>query len=384
MKITDKESKNIIKIAAIIIAIYWISQNLVYAGDVLNFVMNVSSPIIIGGAMAFVLNLPMKSFERLIRKLDKKHRLKKSVRPIALSLSIVALIGFIAWLLQIVVPEIVNAFSMLATTIPDGFDNFVNWIQKYDEIFPQIGEWLKQIQPDWVSIAQNAMNFATSGLVEVFDTTFSVITIISSGVFNFFMAVILAIYMVMSKEKLIKQIKRFMKAYAPEKIYINAIRIGSVANEAFSSFIAGKCIDAVIVGMMCTGGMLLLRLPYAAMIGVIIGVTALIPIIGGYIGVAIGGFLILMINPMQALEFVIFFFIVQTFEGNVIYPKIMGSKVGLPPMWVLVAIIIGGALFGFIGILISVPVFSTIYTLVGESVERRLNKTDSRIDKDLI
>jgi len=183
----------------------------------------------------------------------------------------------------------------------------------------------------------------------------------------------ISIYMLLSKEKLFSQTKRFMAAYFPQKINVDILHIVRVANQAFSNFIIGKCIDAIVVGLMCTGGMLLLNIPYAVMIGAIVGVTALVPIVGGYIGLIIGAFLILMISPVQALKFLIYLLIMQTFEGNVIYPKIIGDTVGLPPMWILISVTLGGTLLGVPGMLIGVPFVSTIYTILGEHVNERLN-----------
>lgn len=374
MKISDYNGKRIIKIAAVIIAMYWVSQNLIYAGVFFSSLVDVSFPIVLGGVIAFILNLPMNFFEVLLKKYNKVKVIDKIKRPLALILSIVSIIGIITIILVIVVPEIINALNALSKTIPQGYDNIINWLNQYSDKIPQIERLVSDMDPDWSSIAQNLMNFTTSGVAGVFDTTFSLITLVAGSVVTFIMAFILAIYMVMSKEKMANQMTRFLTAYFPEKVRNICFNIGKTANESFSNYIVGKCIDAVIVGIMCTIGMLILQLPYAAMIGVIVGVTALVPIIGGYIGLIVGAFLILMINPMQSFEFIVFLLIMQTFEGNVIYPKILGTTIGLPAMWILGAVMIGGSLMGVVGMLISVPIVSTIYTLVGESVNIRIEK----------
>ena len=240
-------------------------------------------------------------------------------------------------------------------------------------MYPQAKTWLEQLNPDWVNIAQQVFDYSKSGLFGVFGTTFSFITTLANITFTFIISIMISIYMLLSKEKLFNQTKRFMTAYFPDKINNNILHIVNVANEAFSNFIIGKCIDAIVVGLMCTGGMLLLHIPYAVMIGAIVGVTALVPIVGGYIGLIIGAFLILMVSPVQALKFIIYLLIMQTFEGNVIYPKIIGNTVGLPPMWILISVTLGGTLLGIPGMLIGVPFVSTIYTILGERIDDRLN-----------
>lgn len=376
MKLSEFNEKKVIRLAAIIIAMYWISQNLIYAGNVLSSAMDVLFPIIMGCAIAFILNLPMRRFENLIGKYNKVPAVDRAKRPIALCLSIVCVTGLIAIVLTLIVPEVINTLNALGKTIPQGYENLMDWLMKRSDKIPQLEQAIKNFNPDWSDIAQRLMSFTTSGVAGVFDTTFSLITSVAESMVSFVMAFILALYIVMSKEKLALQATRFLTAYFPEKIKDKVLAIASVANLAFSNFIIGKCIDAVIVGFMCIIGMLILQLPYAAMIGVIVGVTALVPIIGAYIGLLVGAFLILMVNPMQALEFIIFLLIMQTFEANVIYPKILGTTIGLPPMWILASVMIGGSLMGIVGMLICVPIVSTIYTLVGDSVNRRM---DSRM-----
>lgn len=383
MKISKDEYKNIITLAVIILGLFWLSQNLIYVGNVINWFFDITSPLIIAGVIAFIINIIMNRFEKLIDTLFHKYNaIIKFKRPISLIISFLIITTIITLMLSIVIPELFNSFSMLANSIPEGFDKMVMWAKKYSNKYPQVQLWLEQLNPDWVQIAQQIFDYSKTGLFGVFGTTFSLITSVAEVTFTFIMSLILSIYILLSKEKLKDQVNRFMTAYFPEKVKNTILHIVSVANDSFSNFIIGKIIDAIVVGVFCAIGMLLLQIPYPAMIGAIVGVTAIIPIIGGYIGLVIGAFLILMINPIQSLKFVIFLMIMHTFEGNIIYPKIIGNTVGLPPMWILAAITLGGALFGVIGMVIAVPFVSTIYTLVGESINKRLEKKIT-VDPDM-
>jgi len=373
MKMSKEDGKNIIILTTIIIGIYWLSQNLQYAGTFISWIINVISPLLIAGVIAFVINIPMTRFEKIISKASGTKKIGIYSRGISLILSFFCIIAIISLMLSIVMPEVFNAFSLLASAIPQGFQNGIDWATQYADMYPQAKTWLEQLNPDWVSIAQQIFNYSKSGLFGVFGTTVSFITTVASVTFTFMISIMISIYMLLSKEKLFGQAKRFMTAYFPEKINNSILHIVNVANAAFSNFIIGKCIDAIVVGLLCTGGMLLLHIPYPVMIGAIVGVTALVPIVGGYIGLIIGAFLILMVSPVQALKFILYLLVMQTFEGNVIYPKIIGDTVGLPPMWILVSVTLGGTLLGVPGMLIGVPFVSTIYTIVGENVDDRLS-----------
>ena len=374
MKISKEDGKNIIILASIIIGIYYLSQNLQYAGTLISWIINVISPLLIAGVIAFIINIPMTRFEKIISKVSGNNRIIGIFsRGISLILSFFCIIAIFSLMLSIVIPEVLNAFSLLASAIPQSFQNGIDWATHYSNLYPQAKTWLEQLNPDWVNIAQQIFDFSKSGLLGVFGTTFSFITIVANITFTFIISIMISIYMLLSKEKLFSQTKRFMTAYFPEKINNSVLHIVNVADQAFSNFIIGKCIDAIVVGVMCTGGMLLLRIPYAVMIGTIVGVTALVPIVGGYIGLIIGAFLILMVSPVQSLKFIIYLLIMQTFEGYVIYPKIIGNTVGLPPMWILVSVTLGGTILGVPGMLIGVPFVSTIYTIVGENVDDRMN-----------
>lgn len=370
MRNLNARSKNIIYIAAIIILMYWISQNISKGFEIMGNILGVMAPVIGGGAIAFIVYLPMQQYIKLLKKVGVKK--KGVIEAGAYALSVISLLAVFILLLQIIIPELTHTFTVLSDNVPVAYENVRNWVIENQEKFPQLKEWITGIEIDWGDLFKNAASFITGGVAGVFDTTFSVVTVVIGGLYNTLMAIIISIYLLLNREKLASQVTRTFKAYMPEKMFNFVMKLGRLNSDAFSKYIIGKGLDALTIGMMTFVGMTIFQFPYAAMIAVIVGVTAMIPIIGGYIGVALGALLILLSSPVQALWFVIFMLILQTFEGNVIYPKIMGNSVGLPAVWIIIAITVGGGMFGFIGMLVAVPVMSVIYDLVEEAVNNRL------------
>lgn len=381
MKNLNARSKNIIYIAAIIILMYWASQNISKGFEILGNILGVMAPVISGGAIAFIVYLPMQQYMKLLKKLGIKK--KGAIEAGSYALSVVSLLAVFILLLQIIIPELTHTFTVLSDNVPKAYENVRNWVIENQEKFPQLKEWITNIEINWGDLFQNMASFITGGVAGVFDTTFNVVTVVIGGLYNTLMAIIISIYLLLNREKLASQVTRTFKAYMPEKMFNFVMKLGRLNSDAFSKYIIGKGMDALTIGLMTFVGMTIFQFPYAAMIAVIVGVTAMIPIIGGYIGVAVGALLILLGNPVQALWFVVFMLILQTFEGNVIYPRIMGSSVGLPAVWIIIAITVGGGMFGFIGMLVAVPVMSVIYDLVEEAVSNRLSaKEENKNDGD--
>ena len=382
MKLKDMNVKDFLKMAAIVIVMLWVSQNLQYAGNILKGILDILMPLICAFAIAYILNIPMRKIEGWIGKLSNNRLFQKCKRVIALLLAIVCIGLLILVLLQIVVPEIVNTIEMLADSLPQGYENFQHWIGQYADALPQLQDWIAQYDLssfNWDSLAKEALNITSISVLGIFGTTFSLVTTVAEVTMTFIMAFILAIYFLCGKEMLLGQAKKLMTVIFPDRMKCKLFTWAKIADNAFSNYIIGKCIDAIVVGLLCTGGMLLLHIPYAGMIGAIVGATALIPIVGGYIGVLIGAFLILMVNPIKALEFVVFFLVMQTLEGNIVYPKILGDKVGLPPVWILVAVMIGGTLFGIAGMIIGVPILSTIYEIISIHINEKLAEKNGEV-----
>nr|WP_304429892.1 AI-2E family transporter [uncultured Acetatifactor sp.] len=338
------------------------------------FLFGITSPFLVGGAMAFVLNIPMRGFEEKVFGRWKGRAAAKFKRPLCLVLSIVVLAVILAVVVGTVVPQVVATASEVGKKIPaftervvEGLDRLV---RDYPELTRRIDE-LELTEINWDSMLGGIIDFLKNGAGDVLNSTFSVATGIISGIVNMVISFIFALYVLAQKERLEDQGRRILWAYLPEAVSTKILEVCSLLYKNFSSFITGQCLEAVILGTMFVVTMSLFRMPYALMVGVLIAFTALIPIVGGFIGCAVGAFLILIDNPLQALWFVILFLVLQQIEGNLIYPKVVGNSVGLPAIWVLTAVSVGGSLFGISGMLFFIPLTSSCYALLRESVNDR-------------
>lgn len=330
-------------------------------------VFSIVLPLLIGGAIAFVVNIVMKRFEKILFPKTKKKFLNKIRQPLALVISYLIIIVILLAILLLIVPELINAVAALAKALPILVENIKNWFAQNEEIFPIVADYVKGITIDWSMIA----SYATSGLGDILNTTMSVITEVTSVVLNFVISVVFSISLLCYKDKLLRNVHRILNAYINEKWRGRILRFARTASETFSSFIVGQCTESVILGILCTIGMLIFQFPYAVMIGTFVGATCMIPYFGAYIGSILGAFIIFTVDPIQALWFLLFIVILQQFEGNVIYPKVVGSSIGLPGLWVLAAVTVGGGLAGIAGMVIGVPIAATVYKLVGVDVRRR-------------
>lgn len=331
------------------------------------------SPFIIAIGISFVLNIPMKLIEKmLLYKLDDNQiRYGKHIkRPIAIILTFAFLIMLLTAFILFVVPQLVASISTLTNNVP-------NYLKAFEEMINQnVGsvEFLNNIWNDiitaWKDIFSFAGKFFGSAFGHVLDITLSV----TNSVVDFFLAIVFSIYMLASKETLILHVKKLMYAFFKKEHCDKAIHIGNLSNKIFSGFISGQCMEAVIIGMLCFIGMSILNMPYALLISVLIGVTSLVPIFGAFIGTIPAAFLILLINPMKALWFIVFIIVLQQIEGDFIYPRVVGNSVGLPAIWVMLALILGGSTFGVMGMILGIPLFGVIYQLLREKTNDNLNK----------
>ncbi len=356
--------------AALVLAI-------IYSSEVFRsiaFLFGIISPFLVGGAMAFVLNIPMRGFEEKVFGRWRGRAAAKFKRPLCLMLSIVALAVVLAVVVGTVVPQVVATASEVGKKIPAFMERVVEELDRlvrdYPELTSRIDE-LELTEINWDSTLGGIIDFLKNGAGDVLNSTFSVATGIISGIVNMVISFIFALYVLAQKERLEDQGRRILWAYLPEAVSAKILEVCSLLYKNFSSFITGQCLEAVILGTMFVVTMSLFRMPYALMVGVLIAFTALIPIVGGFIGCAVGAFLILIDNPLQALWFVILFLVLQQIEGNLIYPKVVGNSVGLPAIWVLTAVSVGGSLFGISGMLFFIPLTSSCYALLRESVNDR-------------
>ena len=370
-----KKIRGLILFTIFVLVALW-NFELVFDG--IQFLWGVISPFVLGGVIAFVVNIPMTFLEGKLFGKAKVAKSKKSkwanklARPLSLVLTWLGIIGIIAVVVLVVVPELGRTILGLGKTIQD----FVPEVQKWAiELFQDNEEIVKAISDidfKWDELLGNMVDFLRNGAGSVLDTTMEAAKSIISGVTTFFIAFIFSIYVLLQKEKLGEQVKKLMCAFMPEDWRNIFLALGTVVNKSFTNFFTGQCLEAVILGLMFLVVMAIFRLPYALLISVLIAFTALIPMFGAFIGCGVGALLIFMISPVKALVFIIVFLVLQQIEGNFVYPHVVGNSVGLPSIWVLVAVTVGANLMGVVGMLIFIPLMSVVYTMLRGIVNRRL------------
>ena len=342
--------------------------------------VNMAAPFILGAAIAFVLNVPMRRIESSL-----SHVLKKGsrlLRPVSMALSILLVAGVLFLVMFVVAPQLVRTLLGLHSSIPVFFGEVRQWLEQLFAENPQILINMEQIQIDWQQLFNDSLKFLKNGAGSMLDTTFSAAISIVNGMSTFLIGFIFSIYILLQKENLIRQIKKLLAAFLPERTVEGIVRIAALTSRTFSNFFTGQCMEAVILGSMFFIVLVVLRLPYALLIGVLIAFTALIPVFGAFIGWAVGAFLMLIISPMDALLFSVVFFTLQQIEGNMIYPHVVGNSVGLPSIWVLVAVTLGGSMMGVVGMLIFIPLCSVLYTLLRDTVNERLKRRKLSVKPD--
>lgn len=355
----------------LIFAIFHLDQviNLLKAG------LSIISPFLIGIVIAFVLNILIKNLEnKVFASLNKKnYKLwNKCRRGVCILIAFILVMVFATAIIFFVLPEFARSLKILVDNAPQYIEKFTIMVDDFMKNFNVTQEKIGLLGIDWSSILSKVTNITTDFVGSLFDITMGV----TSGLISFLMSIIFAIYMLFSKEKLLKNLRKFLYAFLPARIAKRTIEIGGLANSIFARFVSGQFTEALIIGVLCYLGMSILGLPYALLVSTIVCITSIIPIFGAYIGGFLGGFILLIINPVSCLIFVIFIVLLQQFEGNLIYPRVVGTSIGLPGMWVMLAIFVFGDLFGIGGILLGVPTASLIYFLLREAVGNRLKKKE--------
>lgn len=353
----------------------WIVFNYKLFFDFVNFVLKLAMPIVVGIAIAFIINVPMRQIENKIFKIEKRKH-KKLIRLISLLLSIVIIFGILALILFLIIPEFIEAIGALGKNLPNSLDLINNVIDKVSNISPVVEDYVKNINVGHLvsSVGINANN--------VINIIISFLSSAISKVVMFFFGFIIAIYILADKENLGRQAKKIIYAFFNTKVSDEIIRIYRLTNTTFTNFITGQCLDACLTGFEFFIILSIIKIPYALILGVLFAVTALIPYIGAFITLVVGAILVAVSNPINAVWYIIVFFVLQQFDDNFTYPKIVGKSVGLPALWALIAVLIGGSIFGFIGMIISIPISSVLYTLLKEFVNYRLaKKSENKLDK---
>ncbi|WP_195866559.1 AI-2E family transporter [Aerococcus urinae] len=340
-------------------------------------VWSIAYPITLGAMMAYVVNILMSLYEKYLWPHTDKDWLRKIRRPIAIVLALLTILSIIALTLGLIIPQLVAVVTNFMEILPRLFQSLDRLLERYEDLYPEIVSYMGNLDLNWQSMVRRTVSFAQGLTSSLIGSTIGAVTSVASWIVTIFIAIIITFYILMSKETLGHQFHRLTKAYLKDKRYNQVHYVLAMVNDAFYNFIAGEVVEAAILGCMVGFGMWIFGFPYASMIGVLTGVTAIIPLLGAYISGGLGFLLILMHSPVQALLFVVFIVVVQQIEGNLIYPKVVGNSLGLPGMWVLIAVTVGGGLMGVAGMLIGVPIASAGYRLLKFDVNYRETKAQA-------
>lgn len=411
MKLDKENTKQIIKIVVIAIVLLVALLNIEPVWNVCKTFLSILSPFICGLAIAFILNIFMRFYEEKLFKTKKKRKNnskeitqseknnqsnnimtkasnnvinktnlekenkqnkdnKNGKRVVSIALSIITIVAVVTIIMLLIIPQFVEIINNLIINMPTYLESLKDWAIDLTQRVPEINNFIQNIQIDTEALKNGLMNISKG----VLDVTINQVSGLVSGIVNFFIAIVFAVYILANKEGLKVQAKEFIYARIPEERADYILKVSRLARDSFRSFLTGQAKEAVILGVLCTLGMLILGIPYAGPVGALTALTAFIPIVGAFIGGFVGAVLIVAIDPIKALIFIIFIIVLQQIEGNLIYPHVVGKNIGLPSIWVLVAITIGGSLFGIMGMVIGLPILSIIYAIVTENTNKKLQE----------
>lgn len=373
----EKNKKTIIELIIFTVVIIFAFVNIEALWSFITYIIKIFMPFIIGVMIAFVLNVLLNVVEnKLFKKLNEKNGKvwKKIKRPTSLITTFIIIIALIAFILGLLIPQLQNT----ATIFTENFDSYK---KESIKILDKIGiddKDIKVLNKNIEKIKGEVTSYVGDNKQEIVQTTFGVASSVVGTITSLVLGIVFAIYILAKKEDLARQSKKMLKAYFPEKKEKRIREIADLSNKTFGNFISGQCLEALIIGVLCFIGMFILQIPYASTISVLVGFTALIPVFGAFIGTVIGAFLILMVDPTKAIIFIIFILILQQLEGNLIYPKVVGKSVGLPGIWVMVAVTVGASIAGVLGMLLSVPICSVLYSILKTDVNNRIDQKNKQ------
>ena len=356
-----KTVKTLIGVIFAGIFFYIVLQNFDQVLKVVGALMSVIMPFILGACIAFIINVPMRGVESLL--FGKTARFKKSRRPISFVITLALVVGVLAVAMNIIIPQLGATLYTIGKEIPDAMNSLQTWINDRMSVWQSLADLAGQFSVNWTEIGMKLSGFLQTAAAGILDSGIGAVTNIIGMVVNFFIGLIFSIYILMSKEKLATEAKQTVLAVFPERAADRILYIAALAQRTFSRFISGQCLEACILGTLFFIAMTVAGMPYALLIAVTIAFTALIPLVGAFIGCVVGALLILMDSPLQAVIFIIMFLVIQQIEGNLIYPHVVGNSVGLPPIWMLIAITIGGNAMGIFGMILFIPLCSVLYSV---------------------
>lgn len=371
-----ENKKEIIEIILFTIILIFSGINISKLWELIKYIIAIFMPFIIGIMIAFVLNVLLNVIEKKwFKKLNQKNSKlwNKIKRPTSLITTFVVIIAILAFILGLMIPQLKNTTELFTK-------NFDSYRKQSIVLLEKVGIKRKDINnlnKSLENIKEEITDYVSENSNEIMQTTLGVASSVIGTITSIVLGIVFAIYVLLKKEELSRQIQKIMRAYLPERKQKKIKEICNLSNKTFGNFISGQCLEALIIGILCFIGMLLLQIPYASTISVLVGFTALIPVFGAFIGTFFGAFLILMVDPIKALVFIIFILLLQQVEGNLIYPKVVGKSVGLPGIWVMVAVTIGASVAGILGMLISVPLCSVLYSIIRTNVNEKLEEKNT-------
>lgn len=373
MEFNKKTLKSIFLGVAACIVLYWILHETERVKSAFAVIKNVLSPFIIGSVLAFIINVPMRSIEKMLIKV-RNEKLRRIVAVLLTFIAVLLVIALVFWLL---IPQVVQTATTFAGRLPAFFAGIEKDITNFLNDNPQLMQWVMEntdfANIDFAGIIQKIINMVGDSVSAIVVGAFSAIGSVTGVVINVVIGVVFALYCLFTKESLARQGRRVLYAFLPEKWCDVTIRILRLTNSTFSNFLSGQCLEVLILGCLFAVSMAIFQMPYIPLVSVLVAVTAFIPVVGAFTGCILGALFILVDNPIQALWFVVMFLVIQQIENNVIYPRVVGTSIGLPGMWVLIAVAIGGEFMGVAGMFLMIPFASVVYTLIREITSARLD-----------
>ena len=362
------DAKSLLKLGIGIFLLYLCIHYWTGISDFLLTIVGAAFPLIVGCVIAYLINILMSWFERHYFPYSSRPVVVRSRRVVCLIAAILSMLAIVALIVWLILPQLVDCVMLIVNELPGAIETLLAYIERLEILPEDIFNFLEDI--DWKSQVGQILKGLTTGVGSVMGTVVKAVSSVFSGIVTALLAIIFALYLLIGKDKLGRQFKRIMHRYLRPKWFDKIMYFLTVLNDSFHKFIVGQCLEAVILGLLCTVGMLIFQFPYATMIGALIAFTALIPVAGAYIGAGVGAFMILTESPMQALLFLVFIVVLQQLEGNIVYPRVVGSSIGLPGIWVLAAVTIGGGIMGVVGMLVGVPLAAALYHILRDDLKK--------------
>lgn len=376
MHIEKKTLRNIFIGVISCILLYWLLHETERVKSILSVLRGIFGPFLIGSGLAFILNVPMRAIENWLKRIENK-RLRRSV---ALLLTIIAVLMILALVFWLLIPQLIETVQIFIPRLYTFISDLETFVLNFLKQNPDLINNVNLDNLNWSSLVEKALQMAGNSVSSIVESALTAIGSVSGALMDAFISVVFAVYCLFQKETLARQGRKLLYALLPEKFSDEVVRILRLTNSTFSNFLSGQCIEVCILGTLFAISMAIFRMPYIPLVSVLVAVTAFVPVVGAWIGCILGAFFIFISNPIQAVWFVIMFLVLQQIENNLIYPRVVGTSIGLPGMWVLLAVAIGGDLMGAAGMFLMIPVASVVYTLLREWINNKLSH--STVDED--